>query len=122
MENNPHLGDIICEYVNERMPQYRLATGTYSPGGSIFLEVFLPIFYNYGGWHMAIAAGDKYYMSLNNGKFIWLDVYAPDSLDVIYRLIRLSIAKRLKEQHHFIQSRLEMKNRKQYIAWCKRSL
>lgn len=77
----------------------------------------MPYLDNHGPWHMAIVSDNKYYMTLTNDKFIWLDVFAPDSLDVIYRLIRLNIAKMLKEQHNFIQRRLDIKNRKAYIAW-----
>jgi hypothetical protein len=116
MENNPNLADLVCEYVNERLPQYQFSL---EQGSTIYHHIGATAL-SYAGirtWHVGMTHEGKFCMLLNNGKFIWLDVFCEGSLDVIYRLIRLNIAKRTKEHHYFIQHSLSMKNRKEYIAW-----
>lgn len=116
MENNPNLADLICEYVTERIPQYQFSTAQ-SITGSYHISVVIPICDNTISWSLGIASDTRYFTTLNNGKFIHLDVVCEDSLDVICKLIRLNIAKRIKRQHSFMYSCLRTKNRKRFLAW-----
>lgn len=114
--NPPTMLDLICEYVNERLPQYHIQEADTNIEPGHFLGVSIPfIFSAKDVWHVAIVTNTKFYIDLPNDKFVNIDLRCPGSLDVAYRLVRLDIAKRLKKHHQYIK-RVGFPNRKTYMA------
>lgn len=86
--------DLIHEYVSERIPRYEfiITAGKY-------LEVKLPPrFESYVPRLLAMIQYDYAILTLPNGKIVRIDVFCEDSIDVIYRIIRLAVAKVLRER------------------------
>lgn len=116
MNKIPTLADLICEYANERMPQYHITSD--HNGLDYFIQFRSSFIFGLdNSWHLGIVSGTNCYITLKNDKFIWIDMRVPGSLDVVYRLFRLDITRRIIRHRRYIKTMLSMPNRKTYLLW-----
>jgi hypothetical protein len=117
--SSPTLADLICTYVNDRALPYKVSiTDTGPTFQSVGIDIPMLGVKEYF-WHLGVVGRDnRLYMTLPNKKSISIDVFCEDSLDVIYRLIRLDVAKRLRKRREFFQScPMSFINRKMFMKF-----